>query len=114
VAEDNESINQWPMKTATVKLARNPRAKVPEGEEQPYHKPPTENGSIRIGMDVEIFLPSRAVQQIGFTPYKLVPQVISDTSNETDLVPVDATVELMRHYAGIYKYLKPLGEGNGN
>src|SRR5690349_20982841 len=93
---DPNATALWPMNTATVKLARNLRAPKEEGEsEPPYHVPPTEGGSIKIGMECTIFLPSRAVQEIGFTPFKLV-----------DGEAVDATRELLAHYSGIYKKIQ--------
>lgn len=93
------------MTTATVKLAKNQRAKK-EGEEPPFHTPPTESGRIKIGMETTIFLPSREVQEIGFTPYKLEKRLKEGSETEFVDVPVDATQELLAHYSGIYKRIK--------
>jgi len=94
---------KWPMDTATVKLAKNKRVIVKDGEQQPFHKPPTENGRIKIGMETTIYLPSRGVQEIGFTPYKLERRLKEGSETEYEEVPVDATAELLAHYNGIYK-----------
>lgn len=70
---------EWPIKGATVKL-------------MPKYDPPTINASIIIGMEAIVYVPDLEMQKAGFTPYKKV-----------DGKPVDATSELMAHYAGIYK-----------
>lgn len=98
-----EAPKPWPMKTATIKLAHNLRLKK-EGEEPPYHKPPTENGRVRLSMESIIFLPSLAVQKIGFTPYKLEKKQKEGAGEGVmEDIPVDATREIMAHYQGIYK-----------
>ena len=116
--QNDEPISPWPIEGATVRLAKNKRAKVKEGEETPYHRPPAINGSIRIGMEVAIFVPGLTAQKNGFTPYKLEPKPQTkeeqEAGKEVEFVAVDATTELMRHYTGIYKLVQPLGEGNGN
>jgi hypothetical protein len=104
--DDTNEQKPWPMDTATVKLAKDKRAQVAEGEQQPFHKPPTENGSIKIGMETTIFLPSLGVQEIGFTPYKLERRLKEGSKTEYEDVPVDATAELLAHYNGIYKRIQ--------
>lgn len=101
-----ETLDKWPMDTASVKLARNQRAKVKEGEMFPYHQPPTENGRIKIGMETTIYLPSRSIQEIGFTPYKLLRRLKEGSETEFEEAPVDATDELLAHYNGIYKRIQ--------
>jgi len=96
----------WPIKGATIRLAHNLRLKE-EGKDAPYYEPPTENGRVRLGMEMIIFLPSKAVQRIGFTPYKLEKkQKEGAAEGVMEDVPVDATRDLMAHYQGIYKRIE--------
>lgn len=116
--QNDKPLSPWPIEGATVKLARNKRVQTEEGKDKPYHRPPAIDGSIRIGMDAVIFVPDLTAQKSGFTPYKLEPkpQTEDEQKAEKDIefMAVDATDELMRHYAGIYKYVQPLGESNDN
>jgi len=70
----------------TVKLASG---KVPPT----YAEPGQPDAAIHIGMDHMIFVPSLDIQKAGFTPYRL------DEKNQH----VDATIELLTQYPGIYK-----------
>jgi len=70
----------------TVKLAG-------KAEPPTYAEPGQPDVPINVGMDHVIYVPSLNVQKAGFTPYRL------DEKNQH----VDATIELLTQYPGIYK-----------
>lgn len=71
--------------TKTVKLAD-------KADPPTYAEPGKPDVSIHVGMDHVIFVPSLDEQKAGFIPYRI-----------EDKKRVDATVELLTQFPGIYK-----------